>query len=315
MKVLKSYECMNACILNHMNRAGIKINGSDIFFSGRGYPVSYKKGSLTRIVSDGYEANFRFLDRYGIDYKFGRVSPEKNSLLSFLENSDAITIRMVSDFLTYDPVFSQTSGASHFINILKYDSDKMRFYIADGDVPSAETGTYLGWLEESDVLKGWEIKCGEIFVLKLPEGLDQKEFCQCVREEANSQVKQSIKCYLDGTDHFWLSRSTGEKAISCMVKEMGRYVEKRDFRDITIDANFHLRVDGYMGAKKFLLEKLWEQGKTKLVEEYKALIDRWSKWCMLLLKSGLVAMPESFSFVKQRMEELVQQEHHILEKY
>lgn len=187
MKVLKSYECMNACILNHMNRAGMEINGSDIFFSGGGYPVSYKKGSLTHIVSDGYETN--------------------------------------------------------------------------------------------------------------------------------SQVKRSIKCYLDGTDHFWLSRSTGEKAISCMVKEMGKYVEKKDFRDITIDANLRLRVDGYMGAKKFLLEKLWEQGKTKLAEEYKILIDRWSKWCMLLLKSGLVATPENFSFVKQRMEELVQQEHHILEKY
>ncbi len=71
MKVLKSYECMNACILNHMNRAGMEINGSDLFFSDRGYPVSYKKGSLTRIVSEGYEANFRFLDRYGLDYKFG----------------------------------------------------------------------------------------------------------------------------------------------------------------------------------------------------------------------------------------------------
>ena len=191
----------------------------------------------------------------------------------------------------------------------------MRFYIEDGDVPSAETGTYLGWLDESNVLKGWGIKCGEIFVLKLPEDLDQKKFCQRVREEANSQVKRLINCYLDGTDHFWRSRSTGEKAISCMVKEMGKYVEKKDFRDITIDANFRLRVDGYMGTKKFLLENLWEQGKTKLAEEYKVLIDRWSKWCMLLLKSGLVATAESFSFVKQRMEELVQQEHHILEKY
>ncbi len=315
MKVLKSYECMNACILNHMNRAGIKINGSDIFFSGGGYPVSYKKGSLTHIVSDGYEANFRFLDRYGLDYKFGRILPERKSLLSFLENSDAITIKMVSDFLTYDPVFSQTSGVSHFINILKYDSDKMRFYIEDGDVPSAETGTYLGWLDESNVLKGWEISYGEIFVLKLPENLNREKICQRVREEANSQVNRSIKCYLDGTDHFWRSRSTGEKAISCMVKEMGKYVEKGDFRDITIDANFRLRVDGYMGAKKFLLEKLREQGKTKLAEEYKILIERWSKWCMLLLKSGLVATAESFFFVKQRMEELVQQEHHILEKY
>ena len=81
MKVLKSYECMNACILNHMNRAGIKINGSDIFFSGRGYPVSYKKGSLTRIVSDGYEANFRFLDRYGIDTSLGEYHRKK--ILSF----------------------------------------------------------------------------------------------------------------------------------------------------------------------------------------------------------------------------------------
>lgn len=306
---------MNACILNHMNRAGIKINGSDIFFSGGGYPVSYKKGSLTHIVSDGYEANFCFLDRYGLDYKFGRILPERKSLLSFLENSEAITIKMVSDFLTYDPVFSQTNGASHFINIQKYDSDKMRFYIEDGDVPSAETGTYLGWLDESNVLKGWEISCGEIFVLKLPENLDREKICQRVREEANSQVKRSIKCYLDGADHFWLSRSTGEKAISRMVKEMGKYVEKGDFRDITIDANFRLRVDGYMGAKKFLLEKLWEQGKTKLAEEYKILIERWSKWCMLLLKSGIVATAESFSFVKQRMEELVQQEHHILEKY
>ena len=310
MKIFKSYECMNACILNHINHVGAKISGSDIFFSGRGYPISYQKGKLTHISSQGYEANFRFLDKYCVDYKFGRVLPEKKVLLSFLENSDTVTIRMVSDFLTYDPVFSQTSGASHFINILDYDDNKKKFYIVDGNVPSAQTGIYAGWINESDMTKR-----GEILTLTLSGNMEWGRFCQQVRKDANNQVEQSITQYLKGRNHFWQSCSTGEEAIICMVQEIEKYLCKKDFRRITTDANFRLRVDGYMGAKKFLLEKLVEQEKIKMAREYQQLIDRWSKWCMLLLKSGLAATIENFSHVKNRMEELIQQEQRILEKY
>ena len=316
MKIFKSYECMNACILNHINRFGAKISGSDIFFSGRGYPISSQKGKVTRISSEGYEANFRFMNQYGVEYKFGRVPPEKELLLSLLESSDAITIRTASDFLTYDPVFSQTSGASHFINILDYNDNKKEFYIVDGDVPSAQTGVYAGWLNESDVMNGWAAKRGEILTLTLSGNIiESKRFCQKVREDANNQVKQSITQYLKGKNHFFRGCSTGEEAIICMIQVIEKYLCKKDFREITMDANFRLRVDGYMGAKKFLLEKLREQKKIRMAEEYKELIDRWSRWCMLLLKSGLSATVENFSIVKNRMQELIQQEHRILERY
>lgn len=55
------------------------------------------------------------------------------------------TIRRVSDFLTYDRVFSQTSGASHFINVLKYSKERRQLFIADGDIPSVKTNGFSGW--------------------------------------------------------------------------------------------------------------------------------------------------------------------------
>lgn len=83
--IRQSYECMNACILNHMSKRNFNISGSDIFFIGKGNFIYYKKGSFTRISSEGYEANFRFLQWAGIDYRFGRMAPSKQSLLRMLD--------------------------------------------------------------------------------------------------------------------------------------------------------------------------------------------------------------------------------------
>lgn len=315
MNIIPSYECMNACIVNHLNQAGIKVSGSDLFFAGCGYPIHYKKGSLTRIASDGYAANFRFLDQYELAYQFGRVSPGKEPLLGFLKESDSITIRMVSDFLTYDPVYSQTNGASHFINLLDYDKEEKKFFIVDGDVPSAQTGCYSGWVDEDDIVGGWTLQFGEILRLQIPEELKHTDFSRRVREEANRQVLNAVYQYLNGRNHRFSGQVTGEKACICMLQDLQKYVEKKGYRELTQDANFRLRIDGYMGAKKFLLEKFREQGRTTLAESYEEIIEGWSRWHMLLLKSGLVPTMKNFEHVKKRMEELVEQERSVLMDY
>ena len=79
-----------------------------------------------------------------------------NACIANLQEPYTVTIRMVSDFLTYDRVFSQTSGASHFINILKYSKEKRQFFIVDGDIPSAKTSCFSGWVDEDDIICGWE---------------------------------------------------------------------------------------------------------------------------------------------------------------
>lgn len=308
-----SYECMSACILNHMRQRKINLSGSDIFFAGHGYPISYKKGSLTKIKSEGYEANFNFMKLYGIDYQFGRVIPEKEILLGFLREPYAVTIRMVSDALSYDPVFSQTVGASHFINIMDYDPVKKQFFIIDGDVPSAKTGYYSGWMDETDILYGWSQKHGEVLRIDLSEQRDWADFSCEVRAVANRQAEQSIKLYLDGKNKFYSARATGEQAIRCMVKELAKHVQHSGFKEMTLDANFGFRVDGAIGAKLFLLEKM-RQKEMSLSKEYEQIVEDWSRWCMLLLKSGLTGKEDSFEFVRTRMEQIVGQERSILER-
>lgn len=310
--ILKSYECMNACILNHMNQAGISLSGSDIFFAGGGYPISYKKGSLTRIKSEGYEANFRFLDKYGIDYRFGRIAPTGDIMQKLLQEPYTITIRMISDCLTYDRVFSQTSGASHFINVLAYNQERKQFYIVDGDVPSAKTGCFAGWMDESDLLRGWALKGGEVLQMRLKIKFNQNDFSQQVINEANQQVQSAVENYLNGKRQLFGGVVTGEQAICCMVEQLGKCAGKYGFLEQTREANFRLKVDGYLGAKKFLLEKFREQN-VAIADEYENIIQSWSKWCMLLLKSGMSSSKKKFELVKSRMKELVAYERKSLE--
>lgn len=312
--IKKSFECMNACILNHLNSAGMNISGSDIFFCGRGYPVYYQKGTLTQIKSEGYDANFRFLNQYGIDYRFGRISPTADTMKRLLQESYTVTIRMISDCLLYDKVFSQTSGASHFINVLAYDKTIKQFYIVDGDVPSATTGCYAGWISEKELIRGWELKGGETLQMDFSKISENKDFCHFVREEANRQLKPAVQEYLNGKRPLLGDKITGKKAIYFMIKQLSRYAGKCGFRELTRDANFRLRVDGFMGSKYFLLEKLKEQNLVTATG-YESILQGWSRWCMLLLKSGLApSQVEGMELVEKRMEELMTSEEQCLEK-
>lgn len=313
MNIVKSFECMNACITNHMKQAGIDISGSDIFFGGGGYPITYKKGSLTHISSKGYEANFRFLDECGISYRFGRVYPTKEALLERLQEPYTVTVRMVSDFLTYDRVFSQTSGASHFINVLKYSKEKRQFFIVDGDIPSAKTSCFSGWVDEEDIICGWKEQRGEILQLDLTAHLQKTESRKWVRERANKNVRQGLELYLKGKKKVLSGQVTGEKAICCMIQQLGKYVERQEFNLLVVDANFRLHVNGFLGMKNFLLEKLNEQS-SPLIGEYESVVNDWLRWCMLLLKSGIVNTAENFYKVTARMEEIVNRERNVLEK-
>lgn len=309
-----SYECMNSCILNHLRNQNILLNGSDIFFSGKGYTVRYRHGSITKISTNGYEANFEFLRKYGINYNFGRVEPTKKNLLRYLEGSNPITIRTSSDFLTYDPVFSQTDGASHFINILMYDKQLRKFLVVDGNVPSLQTGTFYGWVEEKDILGGWQRKCGEILQLLLYQSKGVDSIDKRVAHDANKNVKSAVEKYLNGRKGFLIGVADGEHAIIEMIKDMSKYCGKPEFRAITRDANFRIRVDGFMGLKKFLLEKMQLQKKS-IADEYKDIIEDWSRWCMLLLKSGITNEEKIFSLVCERSEVIIKKERNVLETF
>ncbi len=313
-KTIPSYECMNACILNYFRQEGISISGSDIFFSGVGYPVHYQKGSLTRIKTEGYDSNFRFLKKYNVNYQFRKVKADKDTLIDLLQQPYTITIRMISDYLTYDRVFSQTSGASHFINIISYDRESRKFFIVDGDVPSMETGCFSGWVDEEDIVKGWQIMQGEVLQMDLSSVVSKVDLAQKARQDANENIRVAVENYLYAKQRLFSGEVFGEKAIITMVDQLGNYVERSEFREITGDANFRLRVNGYIGAKKFLLEKIKEQGKVNLAKEYQGIIDAWLRWCMLLLKCGMSSKQEHFILVKERMEEIVTKERNILEK-
>ncbi len=252
------------------------------------------------------------MKRCGIKYCFERVIPEKETLLRFLEGTSSISVCMASDFLTYNSVFAQTGGASHFINILDYNSKSKKFYIVDGDVPSAKTGYYSGWIDEVDVLNGWGRMHGIILRIILPEGRDWKTLFHEVRMKANEQVEKAIKKYIDGKNKFYSSKVTGKEAIRCMVRELETYVGSFDFKQITRNVNFSVRVNGFISSKLFLLEKLRQQ-KIGSFREYEQVIQKWSQWCILLLKSGLIGRKDYFMYVKERMEMLVDHEQIILE--
>ena len=314
MRVLRSYECLNACIINHLNLKGITLSGSDVYFVGEGFFVNYEKGSLTKISTEGYDANFRFLEMMQIPYKFGCVNPTKQLLMELLGMPYTITIRMVSDCLSYDYAFAQTSGATHFINVLEYDDSREQVYIVDGDVPTIDTGCFSGWIDVEELLRGWILKGGELLQLDLRSHIVKKMRLTCVKQIANKQVVFMINQYLLGKKRWLCSTVTGQYALEFMIEQLAKYVETKKFTELIIQANFRIRINGVMGAKYFLLEKFIEQ-KSKVAEDYRQIVQNWSRWCMLLLKSGYSNKREAFALVQKRLYDLMSAEEICLKKY
>lgn len=311
-EVKVSYECMNACLVNHFRRAGIDIAGSDIYFSGSGHPVFYKKGSKVKIASEGFDANFRFLEKYKVPYFFGRLTPEKKVLKECLEKSDYVTIRMSSEFITYNRVFAQTRGATHFVNVIAYDEQKDSFYIEDGDVPTTKKGSFAGWIPASEIEMSWMFVDGETLQLDLRDYQITEELIQQIKSDACEQVGKAIEEYLSKEDRKLSLKVYGQKALVYMLRDVKKVVGRQDLRELTTDMNTRMRINGYMGFKEFMLEKMQEAKHTELAIEYEQLIDGWSKWCMLLLRSGIRGDMESFVSLQTRLEELNAKEEQIL---
>lgn len=305
-QTLQSYECLNACLVGYLNYLGLKIKGFDLFFGGDGCDISFYEDNGLHIGAPIYEANFNFLDKWGIPYEHKRgLEPEEAMvrLRSAVESEECISIRVTSELLKHSPVFRQTSGAPHYLNILGLDEERKMVYISDGYVPAYHPEIYEGWVELDDIFTGWQSMRFDYIIISKVEW-NKRE----ITEYSAESFRKSIQLYLKpGLKNYGIS------SVIEMLLAVENIYEDCNIRMVAFDMNYQLKTYGFLTVKKFIYECLQYQKKEmKTLLQYEMLLERWNRFCLFLMKAGVSGNLNEFIKLKNSALELTKMEQEIL---
>lgn len=125
---------------------------SDIFFAGKGFKVGVSdEYNIPLPTVDEFGSNFRFLDRYKIEYINEKIKSEtaaRELLEKCILEEKMISVAVRSDLLTHSRVFKQTLGSVHYLNIIGMTDRSYIFF--DGFVPEKKPNIFIG---EIDAIK------------------------------------------------------------------------------------------------------------------------------------------------------------------
>ncbi len=312
---VQSFDCINACVLNYLQYYNKPILGSDIFFVGGGFAISYEKNQKLYIGSKVYKTNFVFLDKMNIKYERDN-SQDGNSALKLIEhcikNEKCICIRVASEVLEHSPVFKQTEGSSHYINIIGKNEINSRFYISDGYVPTYNPSIFEGWADCKEIMEAWNRMDYEYIVFDID---NIKIDISNIQRMAHKNLKLNLINYLYPNDTNCNCKLFGEYAVKILFQDIQAMFESRDISNIIMDINYQLKIFGFLTSKKFILEKIRKTFMDSgLCMDYDEIINRWNKLCLLLVKAGLSKDKARYNFVLVKTHELIHDERDILLK-
>lgn len=293
------YECLNACLANYMNFYNLDVSTSDIFFGGDGFNISVKNDFYFELESNLYLSNFNFLDNFNFNYSYGKCVENP---IDFLRNSilgnKAISLKVSSEFLTYNRVFKQTKNATHFINAIGLEEDKNKIYISDGFVPTKVPTIYQGWVNLDDILRGWEEKKYEVLCMR-----NFNDSIKCSREQILLKVKEGITRYL-----------YENKIIDKMLKYIRHeFYKKNDISQVILKCNYELKIYGFISSKRFLLSWVDKNLHNDLISsEYSKIIIKWNDFCDMILKFGFNKKYESLKKAEEYADALMEDEAKLL---
>lgn len=279
-EVIQSYECLNACVTNFMKILGREDKPSTVFFGGEGFKFKYRKdGDRYALLSDMYKANFKYMDRIGLQYNHELYS-NSSKALEFVGKGviegRCFALKVQSDSLKYNRVYSQTI-AQHYINIIDYCQEKQEFYILDGDVPTTIPSCFCGWVDANSIIEGWRKTNCEYIEFVKSENLSTL---------SNDEMKESIKSQLIE----YINSPNEDKGVSAIFKYFNEInlCEDSQLSKLALDINYNIKIEGIWASRYYLLEFLSENDfEVDIIEELRAIIKQWNRVCMMCIKLSI----------------------------
>jgi len=310
---IQGYECLNSCITNYFNYYRIPVLGSDIFFGGKGFEISYRLIPKPTIGSRLYESNFKFMEKMMISYEHSKC---KNNIdaICFLEkciiNEICVAIKVSTEYLEYNSVFKQTQGSQHYLNVIGIDNEKIKFYISDGYVPTYRPTVFQGWVDASRIMLSWSSMSYEYVIVPIS---DVHINIPAIKNITNINVRCGIENYLATNSHQDIVY--GESSILKLIEDLKlRFEKSNDLRKAIIDINYQLKIYGFITSKIYLYEYMINIKVGNLSEKYLAIIERWNKICLFLLKVGFAQKSEQYDILYKKIDALVSYENIILKQ-
>ena len=320
----KGIECLNSCIYNYIFNKGFDISRSDIFFLGQGLDITYTGHPGDKMIySRQYESNYAFMREFmpdtvcdniigkstGYMSEFLRKNVSDNEGIS--DNKNMI-IQVSSTRLPYNKVFSENDIISHFINVLKYDGINRMYYISDGCPPVMTDMVWEDWISEDALLDNWESMGGKYIILNF-----NNNKLDTIKNKSAEEFKSQLKAYLRGKNILIKSRYKGYKSAITLFKDMLPLFENNvlDINQLVININRQFKINGFLQAKEFILDKAKALNiEGKICEEYTDIINEWNKQMMLFIKAGISNSPDKFRLLIKDIECLTDRELKVLER-
>lgn len=317
-RTYKGIECLNSCIYNYIFNRGYNINRSDIFLLGQGLDITYTGHPDEKMIySRQYESNYVFIKKFMpeticeniVDKDINYMSEFLHKKVSVGEN---IIIQVSSTKLSYNKVFPENDVISHFINVLKYDDNSRKYYISDGCPPVMTDEVWEDWISEDELLNNWSNMGGKYILLKFDNNnLDS------VKNESLHEFKTQLKAYIKGKNKLINSRYKGYKSAISLFKDMLGLFENNvsDIQQLVININRQFKINGFLQAKEFVLDKAKDIDTDKdICVQYKDIIDDWNKQMLLFIKTGIISDTDRYRKLIKDIECLTERELKVLEK-
>lgn len=312
-KPIKGYECLNACICNYLSLWGYPLDTSVVFFCGHGFKIKYLNNSDEwKISATVFKSDFEFMKRYNIGFchSYGTdaavIDEMKNKLIKMVEEGRYISIKVSSNHLKYNRVFSQNDSL-HYINVVGYDQAENKLLVIDGFVPTMVPSTFFGWVDLNDILEGWSKIQFDYIEFAKPDGLDyvkiKSDFKSDIIEQLNSYISENKTC--DKAVY-------GYQALLALFHEI-EHCSSDQVATVTRDINYQIRVHGMIGSRYFLMNAvglLLEN--SKITAALAKCLSRWNSVCMMLIKASFLRKPEYIHMITEEVEKIVNDENGII---
>ena len=303
--LVQGHECLSASIGNYLNYFCPDITGNEVLIAGNGFNVIYDKKQKI-IGAPIYEANFSFMEKYGVSYVRGNCYEERKGFLYHcIKQKEKIILRVDAQQLTYNRVFQQATNSPHYIDLMGVDGE--RFYICDGYVPTRETSIFEGWINYDCLIKAWEAMKYEYLILNWDKTLDTLQILRDVDEILCQNLTEYITGGNKGVNFY------GQDAILKLFADLNAVFWGDNAKEQILQYNYQLKIFGFLALKETLKEILNKKtGFDELALKYNDVITQWNRICMLLVKIAFSAKISNLENLNRKVIDCVLKEKDII---
>ena len=290
---------------------------SDIYFAGNSFDISYTKGSY-QIKSAQNQGNFNFIRTFLTESERENIietydGEMKAFLYEKLSQHCRLMLRVSSSNLPYNKAFDPKKIVSHFINVIGYNQETDEIKISDGCAPITGGGCYEGWIDTDTIIENWQLMNGEYIELRY-DTLD----CSSIQKQARANMKKEIERYLRTDKAFFKSTIHGHQGILRLFQDTQAIMQAGEPHTLEIVSalNKQLRIEGYLSAKGFLLEKMQEyQWGIEQRTKYEQLVQAYDNICFTTMKCVIKKQKEDMKKIVERVKQVVAEEQQLLQAF